>query len=371
MLNLLTGQPGNGKTLWIIRRILDMCAKESRPVFYSGIPLTDEGKAKLGWTELGDITSRVESFVDPEDNTSKQRFTLPPNSIVVIDECQRIYRVRPQGASVPAHVAAFETHRHQGLDFFLITQHPQLLDTAVRKLAGYHFHVRRPSGLDKTNVYEWEQCETDPLSERSRKLARTSVWKFDRSLYPYYVSSEAHTHKRNLPLKQIAAVVVAALVVVGSASYTARHVMSGAGVTELVDKKAPASTEIVSREGSAVRSMVDPWSADVRAPRIAGYERTAPLFDPLQRPKSQPKIAGCMQFKSDKLNICRCTTEQGSVLNINSHECARLVKEGWFDETRSVVSAKEENIRYLNSRDGARGDAGEGEGPLNDAGAGV
>ncbi|WVA28241.1 hypothetical protein PCP40_33405 (plasmid) [Pseudomonas aeruginosa] len=55
----------------------------------------------------------------------------------MIDEAQRVFgndgsRARPE------KVTRFETHRHQGLDIHLITQHPSLLCTPVRKLVGKH-----------------------------------------------------------------------------------------------------------------------------------------------------------------------------------------------------------------------------------------
>lgn len=354
MLTIVTGQPGNGKTLWILARIEAMRAKEGRPVFYSGIDLAEEGPLWSTWQKLGDIAERVEPWRDPEDNTLKVRFTLPPGAIVVIDEAQRIYRVRPQGSKVPDHVAALETHRHLGLDLFFLSQHPTLLDMHCRKIAGYHVHVRRPAGLQKTNVYEWESVQSDPLSQVSRKLARESVWSFPTEVFGWYKSAEAHTHKRNLPWKKMLLAFAALVVVIGSASYTAYHIMTGAGVVDTLKQKGADSVE-----GDGVRKGVgsgpNPWDETYRAPRVSGYVRTAPMFDPLQKVVSQPKVAGCMMLQYGDGEIdCRCSTDQGNVIPMTVRECRTLVREGWYDETHKVESAKSENIRRLNARDNQR-----------------
>jgi len=47
MITLITGLPGNGKTLYTISFVKALAEKENRPVFYSGI--TD---LALDWTEI-------------------------------------------------------------------------------------------------------------------------------------------------------------------------------------------------------------------------------------------------------------------------------------------------------------------------------
>ncbi|MBN0698390.1 zonular occludens toxin, partial [Pseudomonas aeruginosa] len=83
-----------------------------------------------------------------EFDTPEEWYNLPDGSVIVIDEAQRVFgndgsRARPE------KVTRFETHRHQGLDIHLITQHPSLLCTPVRKLVGKHINFIRPYGREK------------------------------------------------------------------------------------------------------------------------------------------------------------------------------------------------------------------------------
>ena len=148
MIVLITGLPGNGKTLYALDWVKRKADKEQRPVFYARIKgLT------LPWT-----------LIDPFEWDK-----CPANAIVVIDEVQQandptdpkspsLFGVRQRGAVVPPWAAALETHRHKGIDLVLITQDPMLMDVHDRKLVGMHFHVKRVFGLQRATVHEFGGC---------------------------------------------------------------------------------------------------------------------------------------------------------------------------------------------------------------------
>ena len=113
MITLITGQPGAGKTLFTLQFVRELAEKEKRTVHYSGIK-----DLRLPWLELAN---------------AEDWYQVPQGSIVVVDEAQRIFRPRGAGSVVPRHVSELETHRHQGIDLFIITQHPMLVDTNVMR----------------------------------------------------------------------------------------------------------------------------------------------------------------------------------------------------------------------------------------------
>jgi len=81
MIEQITGLPGAGKTLITLARVKELAEKENRQVYYNGI--TD---LKLPWIEL---------------DKGEDWYKVPPGSIVVIDEAQRVFRPRGAGAQVP------------------------------------------------------------------------------------------------------------------------------------------------------------------------------------------------------------------------------------------------------------------------------
>lgn len=132
-----------------------------------------------------------------------------PGDVICLDECQRVFRPMPAGRKIPQYIAKLETHRHYGVDFVLITQHPQLLHVNVRNLIGRHRHVRRMFGRAFTVIYEWDHC-TSP--DRTKNATKTP-WRHDRKAFGLYKSAELHTkhrHKLGYALVALFAVIPAA-----------------------------------------------------------------------------------------------------------------------------------------------------------------
>lgn len=75
-----------------------------------------------------------------------------PGDVIVVDECQRVFRPMPSGKRVPMFINKLETARHYGVEFIYLTQHPQLLHVNVRKLCGPHEDVRRIFGSNRVMV---------------------------------------------------------------------------------------------------------------------------------------------------------------------------------------------------------------------------
>ncbi|MBK6279115.1 MAG: hypothetical protein IPF57_13690 [Gammaproteobacteria bacterium] len=92
MITLITGTPGAGKTAWIVAELLKI---QGRALYVDGIP------------EL-QISHEVAGPLDDWMTWA------PDGALIVVDECQRIWRPRGTGSKVPESVSALETHRHRG-----------------------------------------------------------------------------------------------------------------------------------------------------------------------------------------------------------------------------------------------------------------
>jgi hypothetical protein len=179
MIHLITGLPGQGKTLRCLWLVEELRKKTGRQVFFHGI-----NELALPWSELED---------------PKRWMDLPDGSIVVIDECQKTFRPRPTGSAVPEYVSALETHRHRGFDFYLMTQHPTFIDGNVRKLTDVHEHLMRKFGAAWSTVNEWKGVKEN--CDKSRADAIRSEWKFPKEVYTWYKSAEVHTGRVRVPAK--------------------------------------------------------------------------------------------------------------------------------------------------------------------------
>lgn len=315
MIELITGTPGAGKTLWALANVKARSEKENRPVFYSGIP-----ELTLPWAEI-----------DPE-----KWFDAPPNSIVVIDECQRVFRPRAWAGQVPEYVAKLETHRHMGIDLVFITQHPMLMDSNVRRLVGRHFHVARRFGMKRATVLEFESCKDQPLAKLSTAAVKHE-WSYPKEVFSYYKSAEVHTHKARIPARLYW--ILAFMLVVGGSIY---------GLVKSFEKKIhpdeAAATTAAAHSASVPPGQIaaNPYKYfQDRAPRLPGLAFSAPVYDEVMKPVTAPLPVACVSSRTR----CVCNSQQGTRLDVPQDQCRSIVANGFFDPSRPAPLPAEEAAR--------------------------
>ncbi len=324
MIYLITGLPGNGKTLYALQWVKAKAEKEGRPVFYSGIKgLT------LPWTEIDPL----------------RWFDCPTNAIVVIDECQRYFGVRGRGTPVPAHAQQLETHRHLGIDLVMITQSPMLLDNHDRSLMATHFHVVRNFGLARATVHEFQACKDNVLKSRVGSIRHE--WAYPKAAYAWYQSAEAHTHKTRIPMR-LWIMVAAPLVAAACAWYVWDRWHSridgapvgGEAAARGVALASPGARPVAGRDGP--RSALE--YANDFVPRVSGLAYTAPAYDDVTKPLDAPYPAACVAMGSR----CSCYTQQGTKLDVTPEICAGVVAGGFFVAWQRPVERSE---RLASARD--------------------
>lgn len=308
MISLVTGLPGNGKTLYALSYVKAWAEKDQRPVFYSGI-----ADLVLPWTEC----------------KAEEWFDCPPNSIIVIDECQRIFRPRANTREVPKYVSELETHRHKGLDLVLITQHPALADSSLRRLAGRHLHVVRKWGTESATIHEWPSVKDQCDKNAGRKDSIKHHWKFDKKAFGFYKSAEVHTVKRNIPMRVIMLFILPLILI--AAGWFMFHWWKGK--LHPVADTVPAVMSVQSGQAGAVvkASYLDPVGDAKKfvfeqTARVKGLPQTAPRYDDMTKATSVPVPAACV---SDKKR-CLCFTQQATPLNVNDVLCRDIVARGYY-----------------------------------------
>lgn len=339
MIYLITATPGSGKTLFTLHWLKEKSERENRQVYYSGIPLSDEGKKLLGWIELE----------DPE-----KWYELPAEAIIVIDECQRIFPVRRSGGVVPKHVSMFETHRHLGIDVVLITQHPSLMDAHIRKLVGTHRHLVRQFGAQRSTLLTWQEgCQENPNSRSATKACLDNkVFVYPKEVYGWYKSAEAHTHKFQMPdkLKKLLMVFVFVIAAFGFLGYKLYQIF---WVVPHQAQSAPApsgpnpqqSGVAPPIQGGAASAGGKPLRTirtviEERIPRIDGEPETAPRYDDLAVPKTFPRIVACIASTKK----CGCFTQQGTPVDMPQDKCRARVERPEFDPYQDPQEARRDDL---------------------------
>ena len=308
MIYLHTGQPGAGKTLFTLAMVKDRAEREQRPVFYHGIEIL---KPELfpNWHQLDDPAKWME---------------LPDGAIIVHDECQGLYRPRGNGAQVPEHVSRWETHRHNGWDAYLITQHPMLIDSNIRRLAGEHMHVIRAFGAKMATLHRWQQVKEQCDKSRADSVSETKA--YPAQLFDAYKSATVHTHKARIP-PRVFFLVLLPLLLLGLAGwfyswYSVRA--DGSAMEKSVSVTQPGATAR-SAPATPKRKTTAEWIAE-QQPRIEGLPHTAPVFDRVTEVVRAPAPVACVASATR----CTCYTEQGTRMATPDELCRRIVKDGYF-----------------------------------------
>ena len=332
MLYLYTGVPGAGKTLYAVSNLVKRKDFKDRPIFVDGIKDLDHDKI---------------NYFDIPEGESIQTWPkwAPPGAIIVVDECQRIFRPRPSGSKVPDYVAELETHRHRGLDFILITQHPRLIDVHLRGLIEHHTHLGK-TNLGLRRKMEWTTGGAkDPESRANIREALISVYRLDKSVYGLYKSAEVHTKIRTKKSKLLMLFPLAlCLVGYGVWSFTgfwgkfsgeeekAKTASTTQTAQEQTQPSAVSASEPVSN-GQYPKAETKPeepkkphLSEEDYQPRIAERPETAPMYDGMNKAvKAMPWPAACIKAE----NRCTCYTDQGTkIKDIGKKTCLNYVKDG-------------------------------------------
>lgn len=303
MIYLHTGQPGSGKTLYTVWTVKQWAEKDQRPVYYNGIP---ECKVP-GWIDLADPL---------------KWFDCPPNSIIILDEAQRIFRTRGNGAVVPEHVAKLETHRHLGIDLVIITQHPMLIDSNVRRLTGTHRHVMRAFGAKYAVVHEWSQVKEQ--CDKSRGESLKTQFAYPKEAFTLYKSAEVHTHKTRIPWRVFILVVLPfALIFCVSALYSWwEQSKDGSRVTKGLDG-------VAAKAGNATQPLPAVTKVNYLEqyqPRVDKLAHTAAVYDGLTKPRRVPVPAACVATKTR----CKCYSQDATPYDLDASVCRQIVAGGLF-----------------------------------------
>jgi len=308
MITLITGLPGAGKTLYALDIIHQKAQKENREVYYSGI-----ANIKLPWIEI-----------DPE-----KWHECPPNAIIVIDECQRLFRPRANGSKVPEYVSQLETHRHKGLDLFLITQHPTLIEVNVRRLVGLHFHCIRKFGMQKSRIHEFQSCRDNP--DKQRKDSIKHDYSYNKKVYDFYKSAEVHTVQRRIPMFLILTVIIVPIGLTFAGYWTYNffnktYLHSDKNKNEAAKNKENKTNESNNQNQQTNQPQQISYASS-RRNEIPGLPQSAPIYQEAIKPKTVPYPASCVASPPK----CTCYTQQATkIADMPKDLCMQIVKEGYF-----------------------------------------
>jgi zona occludens toxin len=319
MIYLITGIPGSGKTLYAVSTLIQSLMKDSfvtdagdtikRRLVVDGIPALALPHEFLSKTVVTEKSITVE---DGGSGVGNWWEWCQPGDVIVVDECQRIWRPRAMGAKPPQMVTELEMHRHRGVDFVIITQSPMLIDQNVRRLVGRHQHVRRLFGLKRALIYDWDGCQSDVHRVAS---ASKTMWSYPKDAFKLYKSAELHTkQKQKFPVWVLLPIVaLVGGVAVGPQAYAS---LSGAMTGKGVSGKSSPSVVAASPPVAAAAA-----SAPASAPVLLQGD-ALPVVDAVEKPVIV--LSGCVKSSTK----CTCYDTTGAAMPDDPEQCLNHVGGG-------------------------------------------
>lgn len=331
MLHIITGANGAGKTLNTLKWVRERQLKENRPVCHNGRFEPIAGGELSNWKHI--------EFKDWQAE--------PDGTIFLIDEAHNDLPIRSTGSAVPDAVKMLAEHRRRGFDFYLVTQHPQNLDSFVRRLVGppgWHRHLKRSFGADMVSVLEWPAVNPNCEKDGSGKTGSVTMQAFPKEVYSWYKSASLHTGKKRIPPKVW--VLLACVILI--------PVLIWLAASNLIDRTQVKPLAQQGLAGSTVASASAPAGPSVlttaqyleqRTPRIPDFPHTAPAYDEVTKPSVAPYPAACLTIGK----ICKCYTQQATILQVAAEVCIQIVKNGFFVDWEQK-KATQEPMQQLVSR---------------------
>lgn len=321
----------------------------------------------------------------------------PDGSYIVIDEIQNIPIFSSETKTVDEIVKKLTVHRHRGFDIIGITQFPNLVHKNFIALVGHHRHLVNSFGLKSSTVYHWSTAKPDPNAFKNKATAEVkSTFRFPASLYKYYRSATAHTHKLRLPWRFLMIMVFALFCCLSLFTCTMsddKNLIRQIATGKPADDKSNSNTKTGSTQSSGsasaqsssdtannknetagtlpASSAVPNDSADSSASSAQssgddhtasnGSSSTANVYDPNDpfkfKPDTSPTVvnhrvfAGCICVQKK----CYATDQQGTLLDgIPQKTCRELLDKSYnrpFDYFRQTASFSRQDANVQENRE--------------------
>lgn len=218
-IDVLTGQPRNGKSQRAVKMIFDDIKQNDK--------LEKEGKprrqiyADIAGINDPDTPTKLEDVIKPPTDKPiwfgdyitaphevPEGYWCPPaNSIFYFDECHKLDWVKEVSGTLSKNptTISLNEHGHIGHDIRLITQFPNYIHTHIRGLTQTHMHVKRVHGSNFAWVYKWDDFQLSPRTKAAITDAyETEKFFFKKKYQNAYQSASAHSKfKFKIPAKLI------------------------------------------------------------------------------------------------------------------------------------------------------------------------
>ena len=335
MIYLVTGTPGTGKTAMVVDMILNnvdglfkMTIEDGtvvdRPLYFCHIDGLDAKKFKAHELSEEEIQSA------PLDQI------MPQGGVLIVDEADYTYPVRPPSQAVPPYIKTLKELRHHGFTLILMVQHPTMIDRYIRQLVGKHIHLERKA--IGTKRYEFFRCE-ESLNAAAFTSVVGSQYRPPKEAFKYYKSASQHIKfkKKLHPVFIMIPIGIVFMFYLGVPLFSKWF-----GLSDNQSQKQKTEQQHAKIEEQDVLNVVQPptlpqqskfqeaaasvpeFSEAYYRPRVEGMPETAPIYDGIRSVNRMESVAACIKGRKG----CDCYTDLGTKVSIKPETCRDWAENG-------------------------------------------
>lgn len=323
-ITFVTGYQGHGKTLFALAELARCEREEGATIYQMNVNEPDESRFPMLPIPLSEW------------------MTLPPNTVVLVDEAHKDNAI-PQRMkeSPPAWLKEMAEARKRGIRFIFCTQAGEDVDVFIRRRCARHIHVERKGGMGGAMLYDSPRF-FDVTNPGARADTTKKPVKYPTEIFGAYSSAQEHFIKRKIPLKVWAGVALLALCLPAAIVYA---VSSGSSLAS-EPVKAPASAQAsapkreafgMGSERSRTWATADEFIA-AHTPMVAGVPWSAPVFAG-RSVRTEPEILCVLSENPDETQRCSCYTEQVTRLSVPDAVCFEFALNGAYNPYRAPPSS--------------------------------
>ena len=340
MIYLVTGTPGTGKTAMVVDMILNnvdglfkMTIEDGtvvdRPLYFCHIDGLDAKKFKAHELSEEEIQSA------PLDQI------MPQGGVLIVDEADYTYPVRPPSQAVPPYIKTLKELRHHGFTLILMVQHPTMIDRYIRQLVGKHIHLERKA--IGTKRYEFFRCE-ESLNAAAFTSVVGSPYRPPKEAFKYYKSASQHIKfkKKLHPVFIMIPIGIVFMFYLGvplflkwfgwsdnQSQVKQKSEQQHAKIEEqdALNIVQPPTLLQQSKFQESAASSVPEFTPEYYEPRITDKPETAPIYDSVRSIKTFEYPVACVSSAKS----CNCYSDQGTLIKISRKACQKHIKDGVFN----------------------------------------
>ena len=367
MIYLVTGTPGTGKTAMVVDMILNnvdglfkMTIEDGtvvdRPLYFCHIDGLDAKKFKAHELSEEEIQSA------PLDQI------MPQGGVLIVDEADYTYPVRPPSQAVPPYIKTLKELRHHGFTLILMVQHPTMIDRYIRQLVGKHIHLERKA--IGTKRYEFFRCE-ESLNAAAFTSVVGSQYRPPKEAFKYYKSASQHIKfkKKLHPVFIMIPIGIVFMFYLGVPLFSKWF-----GLSDNQSQKQKSEQQHAKIEEQDVLNVVQPptlpqqskfqeaaasvpdFSEAYYRPRVEGMPETAPIYDGIRSVNRMESVAACIKGRKG----CDCYTDLGTKVSIKPETCRDWAENGlpfnpYRREGVSMAEGQNARISQPNANEGGGG----------------